>query len=217
VIELRTAWSHDRAFAFVNSFRFSADFRLPLIGTLNLGDVVFGLCGGMCYAALDYFHAGLPIPRHAQGPANGTPLYRYLWARQLDSISRPLVLLRLFRWMLHDDDWLHRLTVRHELPALRRRIARGEPAVLLLVRARGISDPTVNHQVAAVAYIEDPATGEVTLPLYDPNHPGAETHITVHPHPAPGRPPLEGSTGEPLRGFFVLSYHPSTRNLPVDA
>ena len=150
-----------------------------------------------------------------RGPPPGTLLYRYLWTRQLHSLSRPTVLLRLFCRMLRSDDRLHRQTIKRELPALRRHIERGEPVVLLPVRARGLSDPTANHQVVAVGYEEEPATGEVSLPLYDPNHPGSEPRITIKRTPSPERPALEQSTGERLRGFFILRYRPRTRDLPL--
>lgn len=46
-------------FEFVNFFemKLPVKFELPLVGKVDLNRVVFGLCGGMCFAALDYFHA----------------------------------------------------------------------------------------------------------------------------------------------------------------
>jgi hypothetical protein len=45
-----------------------------------------GLCGGMVYAALDYFTHGMPIPQQSYTPANATPLQSYIYARQQHSM-----------------------------------------------------------------------------------------------------------------------------------
>jgi hypothetical protein len=52
---------------------------------------VYGLCGGMCFAALDFFVHGYDLaPFRGQNtddhPTYGTDLRRYIWDRQLDSL-----------------------------------------------------------------------------------------------------------------------------------
>ena len=84
---------------------------------------------------------------------------------------------------------------------------KGDPAVLGLIRTKqGLGDPTHNHQVLATAYSLDDATKEMRITLYDPNHPG-ETP-TLHLNLAGQRASFQvtQSTGEPLRGFFVVPY-----------
>ena len=48
-----------------------------------------GLCGGMSYAVLDYFHAGVRIPDQWHRPQEGSALQGYLYARQVDSLVNP--------------------------------------------------------------------------------------------------------------------------------
>jgi regulator of RNase E activity RraA len=78
-----------------------------------------------------------------------------------------------------------------------------------------MTSPTQNHQVVATGYDLDEYNRRVTLFLYDPNHPGKEPELTVGLDPD-GDPHIEQSTGEPLRGFFVLDYGPRKRGLPLD-
>lgn len=201
--------AREHGFRFTNYFEYS----LPLLGHYGWGHIVYGLCGGMCFAALDYYHAGIPIPKQTTVPAGDTPLYRYLVRRQLDSFRRPFVPLKVAAWMLRSDRQLARLMVTAELPRAYGSLAQGDPAVLLLVRKQGISDPTANHQVVALGYELDELTNQVTLPIYDPVHPGEQPALTMNlAHPDQGIA-LEQSTGEPLRGFFVLGYRPRTRGL----
>ena len=40
------------------------------------------LCGGMAYAALDYFMARSTIPPVVNAPVEGTPLHKYIYDRQ---------------------------------------------------------------------------------------------------------------------------------------
>src|SRR5262245_58981745 len=43
------------------------------------------LCGGMAYAALDYYYDRLGIPADTKAPAIGTPLHTYIFERQKDA------------------------------------------------------------------------------------------------------------------------------------
>jgi hypothetical protein len=196
-------------FRFVNSFAFSREFKLPFLAhPIDLGHLAYGLCGGMSFAALDYFNAGNPVPKQGVVPNAGTALYQYLMNRQIDSLSLPVVPLKIIEWMLRPDPEVGSLTAQREFPKLRRRLDGNTPAVLALVRAQGIADPTQNHQVVARGYDFDETTKQVTIYLYDPNHPGQEPTLTMNfARPSQGINPTQ-STGEPLRGFFVLDYDP---------
>ena len=55
-----TARKH--GFRFLNRFDYSFKFELPLVGAVELGELVLGLCGGMCFVALDYYFADRPMP-----------------------------------------------------------------------------------------------------------------------------------------------------------
>ena len=66
-----------------NGFRFENTFK----NDLGAGARSDGLCGGMMYAAMDYFLASLPIPAIDYRPAIGTPLQSYLYDRQTTQIA----------------------------------------------------------------------------------------------------------------------------------
>ena len=55
--------SKANGFRFVNRFEinFPLQFKIPFAGEVKLSDVVYGLCGGMCFTALDYYYAGPSI------------------------------------------------------------------------------------------------------------------------------------------------------------
>lgn len=196
-------------FAFVNRFQFSFEFPLPFAGSINLGQIVYGLCGGMCFAALDYFHAARPVPAPVSVEDVGPDLRSYLWQRQLDSLSLP-VILKVIEGMLQDHGNVGRLTAGREFPKLRRRLDRGNPAVLALIRGHGVENPTQNHQVVALGYDFEETTRNLTVHLYDPNHPGEEPALTMNlARPSRGIDAVQAS-GEPLRGFFVIGYERHT-------
>jgi len=119
-------------------------------------------------------------------------------------------------WMLRRNPAVARLTAQRELPKLMARLNRGQPAVLLLLRAGGASNPTRNHQVIATGYTLDERLGTLTVNLYDPNYPSPAGNVLIAMSLPTDRRSgaLAQSTGEPLRGFFVLGYTPRRRGLP---
>jgi murein DD-endopeptidase MepM/ murein hydrolase activator NlpD/uncharacterized protein YraI len=201
-------------FRFVNRFKlpFPVKFRLPLAGEIDLNKVVYGLCGGMCFSALDYYHAGEKLPDYAQPDEIDARLFAYLCDRQLDSLGIP-VLIKVLEWMLRSPRDVSLRIARYEIPKIKRMLDRGEPVVLALVRVQGVGDPTQNHQVLATGYHEDPQSREFSIQLYDPNHPGQQPELKMNlEHPSQGID-LEQTSGEFLRGFFVINYSPQL-NLP---
>ena len=44
-----------------------------------------GLCGGMVYAALDYYYANMQIPQQTYAPSNRYPLHSFIYNRQANS------------------------------------------------------------------------------------------------------------------------------------
>ncbi len=201
--------AEQNGFRFVNSFAlpFPTQIKLPLLGEINLEKVVYGLCGGMSFAALDYYYAGRPVPGYEQVADLPTDYLLYLWGRQLDSLG-VVVIPKVIEWMLRDDRDVALSTARYEVPKLRRRLDQGKPVVLALVRAKGISDPTVNHQVIATGYDFDESTRQLKVYLCDPNYPrwtsNLQLNLTV---PGKGLQAVQ-STGEKLRGLFMIQYGP---------
>ena len=198
---------------FINRFEFPSlsNISLPLIhsGPISLGEIIYGLCGGMCFTALDYFNAGAQVPGISNVGDINLGLFFYLWDRQLNSLSIGAV-EKVISWMLADDATLARNVAQAEVPKLRSSLDAGQPAVLVLIRAQGFSNPTHNHQVTAIGYDLDPDTNKLTIYLYDPNHPGEEPTLNLDlANPEQGLS-LSQSTGEPLRGFFVTDYSKQT-------
>jgi hypothetical protein len=146
----------------------------------------------------------IPIPA-ANDPSQIDPALRsYLIQRQLDSLSI-FVLHRVISWMLRSDADVLAFTGR-EAPRIQNAINSGQPVTLCLVRVAGLTDPTANHQVLAVAYDFDPQHNHLDLYLYDPNHPGEEPVIAMDLDSNGGAANLAQSTGEPLRALFAIPY-----------
>ena len=169
----------DHGFRFINSFRLPSMDTIPILGSLKLNDLIYGLCGGMCFAALDYFHKGLQVPETKKVKEINKKLFVYLWDRQLDSLKLPTV-IKMIDWMFREDKDLHVRMARYEIPKIQRSLERGEPTVLLLIRVRQLGGVTQNHQVLATGYELDPVTKEMKIFLYDPNYPEKNPHISLN-------------------------------------
>jgi hypothetical protein len=199
--------AQEQGFKFINRFElpFPSTIPLPIFGQVDLKSIVYGLCGGMCFAALDYFNAQKLVPPYDRPEELPFDYELYLWDRQIDSMI-PLTIPTVIEWMLLDDLDVATRCARFEVPKLRRSLDQGNPAVLALIRARHLESPTENHQVLATGYDFDEAGKQMKIYLYEPNHPGAVPTIDLSvARPSQGIQ-ISQSTGEPLRGFFVIQY-----------
>jgi hypothetical protein len=203
----------DDGLKFVNRFEIPNFLKLNLpifrSSPLPLTDIVYGLCGGMVFTALDYFNAGRTVPPFTNISDINLTLFYYLWHRQLDSLGHAAV-EKIFSWMLANDPTVVQNVINSEAPALRSSLDSGKPAPLVLIRVQGLTVPTHNHQVLAVGYDFDPLTNQMTVYLYDPNHPGEEPSLALDLSQPAQVSSFSQSTGEPLRGFFVIQYSPQT-------
>jgi hypothetical protein len=179
----------------ISGFRFRNAFaRVPLrfIGIpgmirIPIGDASNGLCGGMVFAARDYFEASRPPPPDTSPPTSGR-LFDYLVRRLLDSFNLPFgparylelmnpalpdgePLLRRMGWGPHGRGWR---MAREEWPKVRADIDAGHVSALGLVRVKSFDpfDLKHNHQVLAYAY--ELRGADLTLRLYDPNRAGQD-------------------------------------------
>jgi hypothetical protein len=177
----------------------------------------YGLCGGMSFAALDFYGAGLPLPRgqHADDrPAGGMVLRNYIWSRQIDSLLSDAP--RFLAWLIilnyvpatwpfnGGPAWLLAQSKR-EWQRVKAALDAGEPMPIGLVRdTKNVFD---NHQVLAIGYKETEGD-QVTLYVCDPNCPGQVSVISFKF----GERMLHGQqscgTAPPLRGFFCQTYAP---------
>jgi hypothetical protein len=174
---------------------------------VGVGDAARGLCGGMVFAVADLVTAGVATPVDAQ-PAPGTPRFRYVVRRQVESfdwLRLPLRFLLATAW----PRWRARES-RVAVAAVRESIDGGRLAMLGLVR---VASPnpfrvTENHQVVAWRYRLDGR--ELHVGIYDPNHPAAddvELRLTLGTDDR-SVVALAQSTAEPLVGLLRAPYAP---------
>lgn len=162
-----------------HGFRFANTFKNDLGG----GARSDGLCGGMMYAALDFFVGGRRIPGIDYRPAIGTSLQTYLYNRQTTQITSNLdrfADMILSVGPLADKKGYFERGIKEEtLREIRTQIDAGTPVVLALQNA----DDALGHSVLAIGYDMGRYRGDlgehkedVSIFVYDPNHPG-ETRI----------------------------------------
>jgi hypothetical protein len=185
----------------------------------------FGLCGGMCFAALDFYYthqAGRPSLREQYPgglPDTGEKLRSYIWKRQLNSLVSLENLsgdgARFLAWVIAlkhvPHSWPFRggpawllAQSKEEWQKLKSSLDQGEPTPIGLVRDSGnVYD---DHQVLAIGYDQRADGGTITV--YDPNCPDVEStiDITFGEHQLVG----DESCGSPLPllGFFCETYEP---------
>lgn len=212
-------------FAFPNRFPRVPVRRIGIPGVVSLpiGDASNGLCGGMAFAARDYFEAERQPPRLTTPPADGA-LFEYLVDRLFASFDLPLGPARYLELMspaLPDGETLwSRLglaphgrawrMIKEEWPKVRADIDAGHPSPLGLVRVKS-SDPFElkrNHQVLAYGYELDGTL--VSLKIYDPNHPAEDDVSLTLGLANPTRPPTVRffPPGPSVIAFFRVRYEP---------
>lgn len=210
---------------------FTNQVKIEIAG-LSIGSfTTYGRCGGMAFAALDYFHLGRPAPTHDAddfgGPAvppDGSPLADYIYTRLLDSFNLDNVakFITMTESLDHstwialppaDNRGTPRITKQDEIPKLRSQLDQGIPVALGLVGASSIGDiGSKNHQVVAYDYAIRPGTTTIDIWIYDCNHPDTRPMLTTVTDGSSNDFVVEtidgAPVGDPWRGFFVESYSP---------
>lgn len=196
-----------------HGFHFANNFINKIINT-GFGKIESrGRCGGMAYASLDYFFAGLPAPAHEEKdfpngkyPPDGSLLSDYIYERTINSLFT-VHSFKFFDWTLQKDNEnsirksVNYKTKNEELPKLIKSIDEGRPLVLGLIGARKASEITKNHQVVAYGYEGD--MDNIKIYVYDSNYPNEE--ITLESGCSDCG--FKSSRGHVWRGFFVQEYH----------
>ena len=177
-----------------HAFRFFNQFANNVgIGPLSVKTQ--GRCGGMVYAALDYFHAGVRIPNRVDVPPDGDPVADFIMLRQVTSMvdMGPMFLTKLAQQAApHIDLPL----AGHVGPGLSSAeqfqsgvdyvdgvciaVDAGQLIVLGLLPLE--FDPNGNHQVLAIGYDHHADRARRRVHIYDPNHPAEVTTLTPDPH-----------------------------------
>ena len=204
-------------FAFPNSFASGTPVvEVPTpFGRWKFGDASAGLCGGMVFAAMDYYLHGI-----ADLPATpGSALSQYFCKRLLESWDLPLGAAKYYDWQRRRTG-LMRLTIRNEWPRIRARLHSGVPAALGLVKAFGYSwrQLSRNHQVLCYGYDYDRANRDVSLAIYDPNYPGDEgAGLRFNLGESVGESMMDHTCeGPTVRGIFLTTYRKPTAIPPMD-
>jgi hypothetical protein len=161
-----------------HGFRFVNDFQNDVVPAVDVR--TGGLCGGMSYAALDYYFSHTPIPQQQYRPANRTTLQSYLYNRETESLVSNLDKWaevgfnpggarngEFFNWGLQGQNG-------GRLEELRSFLDQGIPAVMDMQGDGG----TGNHQVVAIGYNMGRYQGDLgnfegdlKITVYDPNYP----------------------------------------------
>lgn len=148
--------------------------------TITIGDAGKGLCGGMVFAARDYFQSGSPPPPDTNAPTSGV-LFDFLVTRLINSWDLPEGAAKYYKWMLTPDHdtgirpFIRRglawKTIRDDWPNIRADIDAGRvsPLGLVCTKSENPADLGDNHQVLAYGY--DLQGTNLVINVYDPNRP----------------------------------------------
>jgi hypothetical protein len=187
--------------------------------SLGIGNAANGLCGGMVFTALDFWTRGLTPPSDTDPPAPGTPLFRHLVRRLIDSWHLPggplAYFVRMTPWVPLPDRRLS-AGMASQWSSIKAELDAGRPCPLGLVRVKSANPLHLgqNHQVLAYGY--HLAGPSVRLEVYDPNQADADNValcLDLH-NPSRivmtliGEEPQE--TGSAVLSFFRVQYHPKT-------
>jgi uncharacterized protein YjbI with pentapeptide repeats len=198
-------------FHFANTFQ-NHRFIGPI--DINIG----GRCGGMVYAALDFYFSGLPIPADTSLPPEGSALSTYISKRQDDSINNTLDLwiergVNPFGWRTAEFfHWGLPSQPNGQVGRLRSCVDIDKPVPLGLF-AWGNAGVSGHHQVSAIGYELGARDEDLRIFIYDPNYPGAECVIQPDIPRVRYFETSPGGTHEWLTYFADLNYRPQRPNL----
>lgn len=198
----------------VNGFHFKNDFIDRILQT-NFGNIeTRGRCGGMAFAALDYYFSKIPIPTHEpkdfpnnKVPPDGSILGDYIFKRSINSLFT-ISSFKFLGWSVNrqNNNIIRRsisFKTRHEeFPKLKSHIDIGKPVVLGLVCSSSIKEICNNHQVVAYGYDWDLKKEIIVIYIYDSNIPNKEVLLEIDKNFN-----IRESNGQRWNEFFVQDYH----------
>jgi len=198
---------NQHGFHFANSFTVRPD----ILKGVDLRSWRMGFCGGMVAAALHRFKKGESLPADTHPLAPGTALYDGLLSRQIKTLMTPNIILdTIYDCQSAPDEghWYRKHSVgsrtKREWWKLKNSLDNNKPAILVLIRVKGYSaNRTRNHQVLATGYDYDPTTKDLTIQVYDPNHPHETRTLSMNIGLPKSRLGAKDSTRKRLRGVFV--------------
>ena len=157
------------------------------------------LCGGMAYAALDFWTYKLPIPPDTTAPPPGHPLNEYILNRQCTAHANTVP-----RFLLSWTPIISAAVIANETEygVLKSCLRGGSPIPLCMV-----GGPFQGHHVVAFACTDG---GPKSITIYDPNNPKQLGAITF---PAPNQ--VKNSlSAKAFHAFFIdTGYRPNKPNV----
>jgi hypothetical protein len=171
--------------------------------------VMHGLCGGICFVALDYFYATKIIPHLDTAPTPGTRFYKYLLKRQNDTYGR--FYFHVFRFV-HYSCLSDRILCQKNLLEFKKiaNLLEEKPLALGIIYIHISQTRAIwsNHQVIATRFQD--LGNYYRIRIYDPNHPGSNNEVIDAEKTTNGLQCIQKSldTGESriVRGFFLIPY-----------
>jgi hypothetical protein len=213
-------------FHFVNRHPEIPLLTLDVLGIkVPIGNAAKGLCGGMAYAARDYYEAGLLPPPDRTGTDNlahpPQPLFDFLVKRLFDSFDLPggpAKYMHLMNPALpdHETDFSRAglaphgrawVTIVEEWPLIRADLDRGvlSPMAFIRVKSHDPFQMGENHQILAYGY--DLSWPILTIHVYDPNYPDRDdVNITLSLADPQHTTDITYSLGDTLYCFFHTNY-----------
>lgn len=183
-------------YKFANRFEFKG---FKKYSNLIKNKLIYGMCGGMVFTALDSYFDQRNLPKYANPSEIPLNYTKYLWKRQKESVSLS-IFLKIMAFAILPEKVVIQKSIQKELPKIIDRLSDTLPVPLIIVRSNFFQNPTHNHQVL-VTQLEE-FDGEINLVLYDPNHPALLPSIHINKK----NMQIIQSTGEHVRGFFVNKY-----------
>jgi hypothetical protein len=181
------------AFRFTNSWSNAPLKRINLkVASIPIGDAANGLCGGMAFAARDFFEARRPVPAAATSPGDKDPLRTFIIDRLIDSYNlpdgvAPYVTFMSARYPDHDGELLATIGKLHSraavlarstFPKVKASVDAGYPCPLGLVMVQSDDLADLKHQHQVLAYAYQVRGTLATMWVYDPNSP-LDDSITI--------------------------------------
>ena len=194
----------------VHGWPFADEYDCPA-ALIGLGRPVapeFGLAGGMCWAALDRFHADRRIPRTVRAPGPEDATYAEFVLRLTNVLAKDVIGRAASAQRLPATGRGRSLAQvsRAEWAVARRELDAGRPVLLFLLQDTGpFADPTEGRFVLATRYDADPARAMVWT--YDPRRPGDDA-ATLILDPGKGGEAFAGRVGreEVVHGLIAVPY-----------
>ncbi|MGG1678418.1 hypothetical protein ACIFOT_22175 [Neobacillus sp. NRS-1170] len=209
-------------FKFENSFPHVPLKKINVLGReISIGNASYGLCGGMIYAAMDYFEAKKPIPANPEAPSSG-PLFDLIVNRQIESFHLPFGIMKYLFLMNpiipdhetkasklgaapHGRTWR---MMKKEWPRIKNDLDNGKLSPLGIIRVKSFNPFQIRQHHQVLAYGYDLKENNLYINIYDPNLPN-DDHITLSLNiekPESTTTVFHSKSSVPIYSFFRANY-----------